>query len=92
MPSVSFGGSVSARRTNRAASTVIGGQGECRPAGCDRCVQRRLSFVPFSEESSEWRIQQMIENDAIDSKYGFDRVADYLERTGFLLNMHTVRV
>lgn len=30
------------------------------------------------------------ENDKIDSKYGFDRVKDTLERTGYLINMHSV--
>lgn len=30
------------------------------------------------------------ENDAIDEKYGFFRVKDHSERTGFLINMHTV--
>ncbi|KAF5297091.1 hypothetical protein FQA39_LY02671 [Lamprigera yunnana] len=41
------------------------------------------------EETSELRLRQATENDAIDSKYGFDRVRDVQERTGFLLNMHT---
>lgn len=30
------------------------------------------------------------ENDTIDSKYGFDRVKDNTERTGYLINMHSV--
>lgn len=30
------------------------------------------------------------ENDIIDSKYGFDRVKDGFERTGYLINMHSV--
>jgi DNA polymerase epsilon subunit 1 len=30
------------------------------------------------------------ENDTIDSKYGFDRVKDITERTGYLINMHSV--
>lgn len=42
------------------------------------------------EETSEVRLRQVIENDAIDAKYGFERVRDNLERTGFLLNMHGV--
>lgn len=44
----------------------------------------------YREDSSEVRIKQSLENDAIDSKYGFDRVRDYQERTGFLINMHSV--
>lgn len=49
-----------------------------------------LIFLNFREESSEVRLSQIIENDAIDTKYGFDRVRDTCERTGFLLNMHPV--
>lgn len=33
-----------------------------------------------------------VENDRIDSKYGFDRVRDNKERTGYLINMHTVSI
>ncbi|XP_045502598.1 DNA polymerase epsilon catalytic subunit 1 [Colias croceus] len=44
------------------------------------------------EESSESRIRIAIENDRIDSKYGFDRVRDTKERTGYLINMHTAEV
>jgi hypothetical protein len=44
------------------------------------------------EETSELRLQESLESDTIDSKYGFERVADHLERTGFLINMHTVRI
>nr|CAI5864067.1 unnamed protein product [Callosobruchus analis] len=42
------------------------------------------------EETSEFRLRQAIENDAIDLRYGFDRIKDHQERTGFLLNMHSV--
>lgn len=42
-------------------------------------------------DSSDSRIRQAQENDAIDEKFGFFRVNDYSERTGFLINMHTVR-
>ncbi|XP_064211685.1 DNA polymerase epsilon catalytic subunit 1 isoform X2 [Tribolium castaneum] len=44
------------------------------------------------EETSEVRLRQVIENDAIDAKYGFERVRDNLERTGFLLNMHASEI
>ncbi|VVD01009.1 unnamed protein product [Leptidea sinapis] len=44
------------------------------------------------EDSSESRIRAALENDRIDSKYGFDRVRDMKERTGFLLNMHMAEV
>nr|XP_022913041.1 DNA polymerase epsilon catalytic subunit A [Onthophagus taurus] len=42
----------------------------------------------FREESSEYRVKQVIENDNIDNKYGFKRIKEPCERTGFLLNMH----
>ncbi|XP_068619039.1 DNA polymerase epsilon catalytic subunit 1 [Battus philenor] len=44
------------------------------------------------EESSESRIRTAVENDRIDSKYGFDRVRDTKERTGYLINMHTAEI
>ncbi|CAH0728541.1 unnamed protein product, partial [Brenthis ino] len=44
------------------------------------------------EESSESRLRVSIDNDRIDSKYGFDRVRDAKERTGYLLNMHTAEI
>lgn len=47
-------------------------------------------FALFREETSEVRIRESIENDTIDLKYGFKRVNDHAERTGFLINMHTV--
>nr|XP_026494308.1 DNA polymerase epsilon catalytic subunit A [Vanessa tameamea] len=44
------------------------------------------------EESSESRIRIALDNDRIDSKYGFDRVRDTKERTGYLINMHTAEI
>ncbi|XP_045485974.1 DNA polymerase epsilon catalytic subunit 1 [Pieris rapae] len=44
------------------------------------------------EESSESRIRNALDNDRIDSKYGFDRVRDTKERTGYLINMHTAEI
>lgn len=46
----------------------------------------------FREESSEYRIRTAVDNDRIDSKYGFERVRDTKERTGYLINMHTVSI
>ena len=34
--------------------------------------------------------RQSRDNDKIDSTYGFDRVKDSVERTGYLINMHSV--
>ncbi|XP_012159069.1 DNA polymerase epsilon catalytic subunit A [Ceratitis capitata] len=36
--------------------------------------------------------RQSRENDKIDSKYGFDRVKDSIERTGYLINMHSTEI
>ncbi|CAG9565610.1 unnamed protein product [Danaus chrysippus] len=44
------------------------------------------------EESSESRLRNALDNDKIDSKYGFDRVRDTKERTGYLINMHTAEI
>ncbi|CAH4036854.1 unnamed protein product [Pieris brassicae] len=44
------------------------------------------------EESSESRIRNALDNDRIDSKYGFDRIRDTKERTGYLINMHTAEI
>ncbi|CAG9856188.1 unnamed protein product [Phyllotreta striolata] len=44
------------------------------------------------EESSEYRIRQVFENEAIDLKYGFEKIKDQNERTGFLLNMHSTEI
>jgi DNA polymerase epsilon subunit 1 len=42
------------------------------------------------DDSTEFRIKQSLDNDAIDSKFGFDRIKDATERVGWLLNMHSV--
>ncbi|XP_025837463.1 DNA polymerase epsilon catalytic subunit A [Agrilus planipennis] len=40
------------------------------------------------ENSSEARLRQVIENDNIDLKYGFERIKPHEEKVGYLLNMH----
>lgn len=42
------------------------------------------------EISKELGYRESKENDRIDLKYGFDRVKDSKERTGYLMNMHSV--
>lgn len=50
-----------------------------------------MLFLVFRDDFfNEAGYRQSRENDKIDSKYGFDRVKDGLERTGYLINMHTV--
>ncbi|KAJ8965898.1 hypothetical protein NQ314_003839 [Rhamnusium bicolor] len=44
------------------------------------------------EESSEFRLREVIENENIDVKYGFERLKNHQERTGFLLNMHSTEI
>lgn len=46
----------------------------------------------FKEDSNDIRLKQSIENDLIDNKYGFIRVKDYQEHTGYLINMHSVTI
>lgn len=46
----------------------------------------------FKEDSNDVRLKQSIENDLIDNKYGFIRVKDYQEHTGYLINMHSVNI
>lgn len=48
-----------------------------------------LQSIFFRVESGIRRVQ---ENDKIDSKYGFHRIKDSFERTGYLFNMHSVRL
>ncbi|XP_065212426.1 DNA polymerase epsilon catalytic subunit 1 [Planococcus citri] len=50
------------------------------------------NFTITKEDSADLRIKQSLENDSIDSKYGFNRVKDHKERTGFLINMHSNEV
>jgi len=45
---------------------------------------------PRDDFFNEAGYRQSRENDKIDSKYGFDRVKDSQERTGYLINMHSV--
>lgn len=46
----------------------------------------------FKEDSNDVRLKQSIENNLIDNKYGFIRVKDYQEHTGYLINMHSVSI
>lgn len=43
-------------------------------------------------DSNVLGIRESRENDKIDSKYGFDRVKDTQERTGYLINMHSTEI
>ncbi|KAL1514239.1 hypothetical protein ABEB36_003526 [Hypothenemus hampei] len=44
------------------------------------------------EESTEFRLRQILENEAIDLKYGFEKLKSHTERTGYLLNMHATEM
>ncbi|KAK4884405.1 hypothetical protein RN001_000676 [Aquatica leii] len=60
-----------------------------RPERKEKQDDKEASTSGKREETSEIRLRQAIESDTIDSKYGFERIRDCQERTGFLLNMHT---
>ena len=49
-----------------------------------------ITFLPFSDDTNEVGYRVSRENDKIDVKYGFERVTDTIERTGYLINMHSV--
>ncbi|XP_055381319.1 DNA polymerase epsilon catalytic subunit 1 isoform X2 [Condylostylus longicornis] len=46
-------------------------------------------FVTDYERKSEAGYRESRANDKIDSKYGYDRIKDSQERTGYLINMHS---
>ncbi|XP_060536886.1 DNA polymerase epsilon catalytic subunit 1 [Cylas formicarius] len=46
----------------------------------------------YREESSEFRLRQVLENEEIDNKYGFGKLSENTKRTGFLLNMHASEI
>lgn len=54
------------------------------------CIFLYFLFSQFKEDSNDVRLKQSIENDTIDNKYGFVRIKDYQEHTGYLINMHSV--
>lgn len=56
-------------------------------------VQNTGAYIPEKsgdEVSKELGYRQSKENDRIDLMYGFERVKDSKERTGYLINMHSV--
>ncbi len=45
------------------------------------------------EDKTDLRLRESRDNDAIDLKYGFERISDQVrEETGYLLNMHSTEV
>lgn len=58
----------------------------------DGMVLMFYCFVFNQSDNAEIRVRQSYENDAIDSKFGFNRVKDVSERVGWLLNMHPVSI
>lgn len=42
------------------------------------------------DDTNEAGYRESQQNDQIDAKYGFERVKDNTERTGYLINMHSV--
>ncbi|XP_066147109.1 DNA polymerase epsilon catalytic subunit 1 [Euwallacea fornicatus] len=73
---------------------VLPNTGKFRQERPEKSEQRQVadSGPVLREESSEYRLKQTIENDSIDSKYGFEKIKSNSERTGFLLNMHSSEI
>ncbi|XP_037072699.1 DNA polymerase epsilon catalytic subunit A-like [Pollicipes pollicipes] len=46
----------------------------------------------WKEDASQKRLQNSLDNDAIDTKFGFCRARDVCERVGWLLNFHATEV
>ena len=42
------------------------------------------------DDSTEARVRQSLANDAVDNKFGFERITGNVDRVGWLLNMHSV--
>ncbi|KAG8226587.1 hypothetical protein J437_LFUL007279 [Ladona fulva] len=68
---------------------VLQNSGKYRP---DNSKNWKNSSGGSGEETSELRLRQSLENDVIDSKYGFERVKDHAEHVGYLINMHTTEI
>lgn len=54
--------------------------------------RKQSEYSDDVNKTNEASYQTSRENDTIDIKYGFDRVKDNNERTGYLINMHSVRI
>ncbi|KAM8707435.1 hypothetical protein ACLKA7_011510 [Drosophila subpalustris] len=66
-------------------------------AGKAKVLQNTGKFVSETRAEgddffNEAGYRQSRENDKVDAKYGFDRVKDSVERTGYLINMHANEV
>ncbi|KAG5892154.1 hypothetical protein JTB14_026392 [Gonioctena quinquepunctata] len=72
---------------------VFKNTGKYRPDRHEKSEATASGQIPVNrEESSEFRLRQVFENENIDLKYGFERAKDHQERTGFLLNMHSTEI
>lgn len=59
------------------------------------CIQQAISNYSINTICSDLNdigYRESRENDKIDSKFGFDRVKDTQERTGYLINMHSTEI
>ncbi|CAG9765603.1 unnamed protein product [Ceutorhynchus assimilis] len=68
--------------------------GKFRPDRTEKPDQPQSSYkAPTNkEDTSKFRLSQVLENEQIDAKYGFERLKDNAERTGFLLNLHSSEI
>nr|XP_027207609.1 DNA polymerase epsilon catalytic subunit A-like [Penaeus vannamei] len=58
----------------------------------ERFEKKRDDDPSALDDGSDRRLQQSIENDNVDSKYGFNRYKEPQERVGWLLNMHPTEI
>ncbi|XP_018571015.1 DNA polymerase epsilon catalytic subunit A [Anoplophora glabripennis] len=71
---------------------VLQNSGKYRPERSEKPDTVTKPETTNREESSEFRLRLVRENENIDIKYGFERIKNNQERTGFLLNMHATEI
>ncbi|KAK7073292.1 hypothetical protein SK128_028068 [Halocaridina rubra] len=69
---------------------VFQNSGRFRPDKSEKNRGEGGAGIP--EDGSDRRLQQSLENDAIDSKFGFNRYKESAEKIGWLLNMHPTEI
>jgi len=62
------------------------------PANSGKYVKDKEEKEDWDEDKTDLRVKESRENDAIDAKYGFNRVSDSETRVGYLINMHSTEI
>ncbi|XP_064102350.1 DNA polymerase epsilon catalytic subunit A-like [Macrobrachium nipponense] len=68
---------------------VLQNSGRFRP---DRADRNKEGDAVIQDDGSDRRLQQSLENDAVDAKFGFHRYKETAEKVGWLLNMHPTEI